>query len=194
MIRSAGKETQRVLRYLYQHRQINPSQMARHDRKGTLSHWLLLRLAFFEEALVQNKQKLPPLADPRPAKPNQPKLTDAEAITAFSQEQRCRIKREKAVGASGKRRLVEISSPATVGREGQENYTKRRRQESRLNFQEQNLWDIQQVNDTIIRERGDFKVQPEAAGIPSMGTQMLQPSIQNSPEGTSPSKQALPQT
>ena len=55
-----------------------------HDRAGTLSHLFLHRLACWEDAIGKINQKLAPLSDPRAAQPSVPKLTDEEAITAFS--------------------------------------------------------------------------------------------------------------
>ena len=183
-----------MLRYLHQHRQIDPTQMTKHDRSGTLSHWLLLRLAFFEEALGQKNQKLPFLTISRPTQPNLPELTDAEAITAFSQLQRRRIEHEKAVGASRKRNLGEISNSESVTKEGQADNTKRRRSQPRVNFYEvsSNSQNFEQTTDTVTREEGDFKVQLEPSDTPSMRARIVQPSTPNSGKRGSCSKEGMP--
>ena len=137
-----------MVRYLYLHQQMDPNETTAHDRAGTLSHLLLLRLACWEDALGKINQKLPPLSDPRPAQPNQPKLTDAEAITAFSQEQRRRIKRERLVGSTGKRGRAGTPGPSTNVHGQQEVSTKRRRLESRK--------DMRRVP-TILLDSEDFK-------------------------------------
>ena len=119
-----------------------------HDSAGALSHLFLHRLACWEDAIGKINQELPPLLDPRAAQPNQPKLTDAEAITAFSQEQQRRIKRERLVGSAGKRGRPETPGPSTNVQGQQEVSTKRRRLESRK--------DMRRVPTTLL-DSGDFK-------------------------------------
>ena len=114
--------------------------------------------------------------------------------TAFSQTQRRRIVREKAVGVSSKRNLVEISNPDNGIKEGQVDNTKRRCLKPRVNFHEvsSNLQDFKQAKDTITREEGDFKVQLDATETPPMRVQIVQPSIQNSEKGGCGSEQVMP--
>ena len=70
--------------YLERHWGLNREQIATHDKAGTLSHWLLIQLVRYEEVQMKKRQKLPPLVDPQLSMRLQPKLTDAEAVTALS--------------------------------------------------------------------------------------------------------------
>ena len=57
---------------------------------------------------MKKRQKLPSLVDPQLSMRLQPKLTDAKAVTAFSQEQRRRVKQGKTVSSTSKRALGRI--------------------------------------------------------------------------------------
>ena len=81
-----------MAQYLLRHQRLDAAALPLHDEAGTLSHFLTLRLADFEETQARCSKPLPPLKDPVPIKP---KLTEAESVTAFAQEQHQRAKRKR---------------------------------------------------------------------------------------------------
>ena len=91
-------------------------------------------MARFEEALTKKQQKLPPLVDPQRTIQRQPKLTEAEAVTAFSQEQRRRVKQEKIGNFTGKRARETISCREAEEKEleSQVSRTKRQRRGNQI--------------------------------------------------------------
>ena len=92
LIKAGNKERHRVAQYLLRHQRLDAAALPLHDEAGTLSHFLTLLLADFEEAQVRCGKPLPPLKDPVP---NKPKLTESESVTAFAQEQHQRAKRKR---------------------------------------------------------------------------------------------------
>ena len=92
LIKAGNNEQHRVAQYLRRHQRLDAAALPVHDEAGTLSHFLTLLLADFEEAQRRSNKPLPPLEDPVP---NKPKLTEAESVTAFAQEQHQRAKRKR---------------------------------------------------------------------------------------------------
>ena len=80
-----GKECHRAIAYLVDNSRADAEEFDKFDESGTLSHYLFLKLAQFEEDLKQTSQWLPP-------EHKEPELrisdNDVERQTAFSQEQR----------------------------------------------------------------------------------------------------------
>ena len=105
-VREAKKIQHRIVRYLIHHKRLRPAQVGLHDATGTLSHALLLILAFFEIDQAKLNRPLPPLLE---AKVIETQITESEHVTAFAQERRRAVKGDDAVLARSIREPDETS-------------------------------------------------------------------------------------
>ena len=97
LIKAGNKEQHRIAHYLIKHRGLDASVLVPHDKAGTLSHFLLLKLAEWEDSLRRQNKCLPPFED---LTPSTPQLTVAESVTAFAQDHHHRIKRKRLTQAT----------------------------------------------------------------------------------------------
>ena len=92
LVRVLGKEHHRVLHYLEMHGQLPSLNVELFDTSGKLSHLLLFLLAEFEERLKAAGKALP---QHEKADHSKVIFSDAEHITAFTQDNRRKLRKSK---------------------------------------------------------------------------------------------------